>query len=580
MSTQPLIRDPRTTAALETLVRSYDRDAGRYRQLIRELMRSDLPSYRANAVEILKADTESSGAHYLVSLLVSRDLLYEVLCDPSLSGERAMAVARMAVRVDPMADVALARRLADAASSESEAPVSDAAGRLMKILAEISDGARILPSLMRLLRTANPSLRSKAVLMIGRANRNAQWVKNRLAEPDARVRANAVQALWGVSTEEARQLLRFAVNDSNNRVAANALVGLYWLGDCSVIPDIVSMTGHSSGIFRSSAAWVIGETGDPRFLEVLGRMLADSSAAVRKRAFAAVGQIKAAVAQIAQSPQWRVSGYFPPADPQKGQRRVRVAVAPNGGRELLAVLPTQFILSEGGQPVWSYKVTEKPDPEAMSVIFVFARDRGPNTSVWSAAALKCLEWKRPSDLWCAVPYFAEDDPDADSCSDLPMPPFTANPELAAAPFLNTAKRTECSDIWTALGRAVRPDGRPVRGKRHLLVLAPVEVGRAAEHDLISAVLSSRTSVQVVSAVPNQALADFCRHTEGTFHLAATDSAIEEFVSRAYLNLLARYEIRYSIAVPDAANLRIRVHAPEGWGETSVAVPAAVNPSSP
>ena len=35
----------------------------------------------------------------------------------------------------------------------------------------------------------------------------------------------------GVDTPEARTLLNFAASDANNRVAGNALLGMYHLGD-------------------------------------------------------------------------------------------------------------------------------------------------------------------------------------------------------------------------------------------------------------------------------------------------------------------------------------------------------------
>ena len=111
----------------------------------------------------------------------------------------------------------------------------------------ISDGARIFPFVVRLLRHANPHIRSKAVLMIGRGNHSPRWVRERLADTDPRIRANAAEALWGVETAEARELLQSLVHDSNNRVAGNAILGLYRLGDYSMIPEIAAMARHEFG---------------------------------------------------------------------------------------------------------------------------------------------------------------------------------------------------------------------------------------------------------------------------------------------------------------------------------------------
>ena len=173
-----------------------------------------------------------------------------------------------------MVDVALARSLADSAVGDGAVHVADPA-RLMDILCEIADASRIMPSLMRLMRHPNPYLRSKAVKMIGRGSRSTKWVMGRLSESDPRVRANAIESLWGVDTPEARTLLKFAASDANNRVVGNALLGLYHLGEASVLADVINLAAHESALFRASAAWVMGETGDPRFTDALRRLISE-----------------------------------------------------------------------------------------------------------------------------------------------------------------------------------------------------------------------------------------------------------------------------------------------------------------
>jgi len=49
-------------------------------------------------------------------------------------------------------------------------------------------------------------IRSKVALVIGRVSHNGKWAESRLADPDARVRANAVESMWDVDTAEARAL--------------------------------------------------------------------------------------------------------------------------------------------------------------------------------------------------------------------------------------------------------------------------------------------------------------------------------------------------------------------------------------
>ena len=562
------------SAALFALVRDFDRDAAGHRKRIGEILHYQPESFYATTIEILKRDTDSRAVQCLVTLLVSHNLVFRALCDPALNRERAVALAHYAVRIDPLLDTSLARQLASATSDAPDTVEMAMAERLMEILDDVSDGKRILPSLMRMLRNDNPYLRSKAVLMIGRSNRSLSWIRRRLSEPDTRVRANAVEALWGMEGAEAREMLEIAARDTNNRVAGNGLLGLYWMGEAAALPELVKMAAHPSPQSRRTAAWVMGRAGDPRFSEIVGRMLSDSHGQVRKNAFAAVGQIRAAGARVSQTGQWPVAGSCGPIDPRTGQRTLSVAVVSGDGRENPTVLPAQFLLSENGRPVWSYRGVESPAPEGMSVIFLFPRSLDDTGQAWNQGALKCLNWKRNIDLWCAVPYSAVEDTSADDYANLELPSFIANSSQAGLAFQQTPRRAECTGFWTAVYRAVQPGNTPVRGKRHMIVLAPSEVGDLGDDGLVAAVHASRTSIQVISATPNTTLQDFCRRTSGQFHLVEDAASIAERISMAYLTLLARYEIRYQPVCPDAVALKLRVHTPLGWGETTVALPAS------
>jgi hypothetical protein len=572
VSSIPVTGSPYSSASLIALVRDFERDANTHRKLIQEIQQYQPESFYSTTIQILRKGMDSPGAKFLISLLVARRLLFRALCDRALDREQALALARHAIHVDPAADAALAHQLADSAGAGPDFSSRGEAGRLMEILSEISGGPRLLPSLMRILRIANPYLRSKAVLMIGRGNRSVKWARSRLSESDPRIRANAVEALWSTDTEEARELLEFASHDSNNRVAGNAVLGLYRMGEVSTLTELVKMAAHSSVSFRTTAAWVMGETGDPRFSEILARMLADSAKAVRTKAFVAVGTVRTAVAQVSRADQWRVVGLCRPQDPRTGRRRIQVTTVTAEGSETPRVLPVQFILSEDGQPVWSYEVVEKPASEPLSVVFLLPRGGTHDRAPWNRGALRCLSLKRPIDLWSAVPYFSPRNLPTEIYPNQEMPVFTANPIVVAAAFQQIPKACDCSLFWDAVERSIQPGNVPLRGQRHLIVLAPAEIGEPAADSLIAAVHASRTSVRVVSTGPNPALQEFCSRTGGYFLPAKNEpNAIEDCVSLAYLNLLSRYEIRYQPVCPDAASLKIRVHTPEGWGETAVAL---------
>ncbi len=561
---------------LGNLVRSFEADPSTSRDRIRDLLDNDRERFYGTSIEILKTSGDCRGAHYLVALFVSSGLLLRALYDPALSREDALSLARAAKRVDPLVDVMLARSLADSAMRSGAVQVADPS-RLMDILCEIADAGRIMPSLMRMMRHPNSHLRSKAVKLIGRGSLSARWVMGRLSESDPRIRANAVESLWGVDTPEARTLLSFAANDGDNRVAGNALLGLYYLGATSALADVMKLAGAESTPFRSSAAWVMGEAGDPRFTESLRRMISDPDAVVRKRAFAALARIKTANAQPPVGERWHVAGRMLAGQSVKGLRRLFLAVAGEDMRGQPRVAPLQFLLSEGAQYITSYKVTEKPLPESMSVVFVIPRSREAADGAFFQGVLNCLRWKRPSDLWSLLPYIETGDGEAPEPREPEPPPFTSSADALAVALSETPKRMECTDLWTAIWRATNQDGGQSRGQRHIIVFSSAEEGRIAGHGLIESLQGGRVPIQVICSGPNQHLAELCWRTQVMQRNCALEE-LGEMIEQAYLNLLARYEIAYQPVATTPTNVKVHLQTPVGWGETLI--PAGRQPEEP
>ena len=524
-----------------------------------------------SSIEILKTQSETRGAQYLVALLLANDYVLRVLCDASLSREQAIAVGRAAVRLDSMADIKLARRLAEGAETGVDLVSPAEAVRLLEVLGDISPGTRLLPSLVRLLRHNDPNLRSKVVLLVGRANKSARWTSQCLSDPDSRIRANAVEGLWGVDSDSARKLLQNAASDWNNRVAGNALLGLYRLGDSSTIPEILGMAGHESVLFRSTAAWVMGESEDPRFLENLAAMLREPSAVVRKRAFSALRKIKAGV-QTSRAVQWLLAGRFPAHEQQKAIRRLLLTVACDAGKQPPSILPTHFILSENGRPVNKYKVVDRAVPETQAVVFVFAKDSELVDRPGRKGAQLCLQWKRASDFWACL-YYLHEDPDGLENQHVQNEPpsYQSNTEAAEADLLRVPPKVDCADVWHTLGRIIYTENSNIRGKRHIILVNP-SPSHGSPNPELAAALASRATLQVISAVPDPTLEALCARVQGSFEVAKGEEQIPELVAGAYLRLMSRYEITWRPVYVDANEIRVKVHHAMGSGEILIPVP--------
>jgi acylphosphatase len=253
-----------------------------------------------------------------------------------------------------------------------------------------------------------------------------------------------------------------------------------------------------------------------------------------------------------------------------GLRRVTVAIAGDDMREQPKVAPLQFLLSEGGQYITSYKITGKPQPESMSVVFVIPRSREAAGGAFLAGVRNCLKWKRPGDLWSVLPYVETGDGEPPPPRDPEPLEFTADPGALAAVLDDPPKRMNCTDLWTAVWCATKRDAGQSPGKRHVIIFSSAEEGRVAGHGLISNRQAGRIPVQVIASGPNAQLQEFCKRTHTWFRNGAEQELVE-LIEQAYLQLLAQYEIAYQPVAANAPVLKVRVQTPAGWGETLIDV---------
>ena len=557
-------REVEGKAKLLGLMKEFDPNDDQRCWRVRDLLATNPRGFYAGAQEVLASPDDTPATRFLVILLSESDLFIRSLCDPAIPRDRAVAIARRAAKRDPMIDVMLARYLTDRVDSISPTYCPVEFHRMLGVLSEIADGVRILPFLMTLARQNNPALHSKAVLLIGRVTRNVKWAQTRLAEPDHRVRANTIEALWGVDTPDIRELLRSAIQDTDNRVAGNALLGLYRLGDPSTIPELFQMAVHESPRFRATAAWVMGEAGDPRFVKALGRMLGESNALVRTRAFSALGRVKAAaVIRARPNGDWVVTADFGDTSFSPTERRLFLQVRSVTGGEIAPIPGTQVTITEDSEPVVEYSLEDRGVLEQKSLIFLFPWSENPSDDPWRQALRRCYAWRRFGDF-LSVLYYGTVTPDQEPLRFV-LPPAPDDP---AAP-LQPPPRAECPEFKTMLRRAVAGDHVAAHGKRHIIVVnlseAPAE--RTGYEQLLSAVKQSRAVVHVASTSAHADLENVSQWSEGHFRVAPETKKLRETVLQLYLELTARYSAVYKPVVTAPGAVTVSVCAPTGVAET-------------
>ena len=281
-------------AVLAWLARIPAEDSFRCRLAVHDCATEDPIQFCAGALQILRDEPENPIRSYLIEHLLRNGALIVPLSDPlSFGRRRAIELGQALAAVDTLLDEKILERIGDGTSSDFGGLNGLAAERALEIFTAISDGVRLEGKLTRLLEHPNPRIRSKAGLLLSRKKRDPEWAGQYTAlEADPRLRANIIEGLWGVDTEDARTLLWDAVGDANNRVVANGVLGLYRLGEHSVTTLLRRLASHPSPDFRAAGAWVIGEARDPLFLDVLTALVRDTSGRVRRNALRAMTRIQ------------------------------------------------------------------------------------------------------------------------------------------------------------------------------------------------------------------------------------------------------------------------------------------------
>ena len=554
---------------LRELVRNFDQ-AGQSGRLIREVAEADWDSFYATAIGILNEEDdgeENRGRRNLVAVILGRGLLLDALCDQRLTRDGATTLVRLARDIDPLTDTYLARALAE--TSPELGSRSGQIIRLMEILEGISKHGRIPDTFRHILRSEDRHLKSKAVLMLGRSDAGGRWLLKRLGEQDPRIRANAVEALWGVDNAQVRDLLKIAMQDLDNRVAGNALLALYQLGDASAIPNILKMGRDKLPPFRQTAAWVMERTADPRFSEMLGRMLGDPEVRVRGRAFTALARVRSAAAEARRGTQWLLGADV--TNEPDGIRRVALeVVAPGGARP--AVAGTQIILAEDGRNVTDYEFQEVTHPPRMAVAFILPESSsGHGQSAWNAAALRALEWKPAGDRWTVLPYLTSPSTGGTRVRlETVSTQFAASLDDARAQFDDSRERVYYANAWGALARTEEPGFWPRKAARRLIV-----VNASASGPVASVIREQQgpaeagVCIQAISLAHNSALEEVCHSTHGSYVIARDEVEAGGLVERACANLAARYAVSYHPLVAEPESLAVRIYGSGGWGEAQL-----------
>lgn len=271
---------------LNDLVNAFATNPVLARRAMRELLSRAPGKFYTSALNILKSGKHGPGSDYLNSLMLENDLLLTALADPhAFHISAAVALAKNLYRMDPQLDARLLKQILKDNALDGETYDQDALERVLEVVDAVSDCKRLVPILMKLQRHPEPRIRSKVALLLVRAHRNADWLAQQLANEDPRVRANAIEGLLDTRPGEKEiGMLWDAAKDAHHRVASTALLVLIKNGHSEAAEQLSLMASSRVELTRAAAAWAMGMTADPSWLETLQKMARTDSGLAKRMA--------------------------------------------------------------------------------------------------------------------------------------------------------------------------------------------------------------------------------------------------------------------------------------------------------
>jgi HEAT repeat protein len=214
------------------------------------------------------------------------------ICDPDLYPlSEAIEHARTGAEASPGFEIDIVRYLQSQCRSERVSlPIVfrglDVLGGMLG--SGTPNESRLIALLRPFLRSDNPRIASKCVLVLGRQSCSTKWLNDIMGELDGRMRANLIESLWKRKEPEIEMVLRKALLDPHPRVAANAVHGLFLLGDEAWAEGLRRLMGSHDPAFRISGIWVLKSSGAPDAPEKIKRLIRDEDPRVRRAAFDAI----------------------------------------------------------------------------------------------------------------------------------------------------------------------------------------------------------------------------------------------------------------------------------------------------
>ena len=226
-------------------------------QRLRALKTADFPSFVKTGSTLLQSGKDSRLARLILHLICENDASLDSLLfdNDGLDASTAGSIAILAAKVDPKLQTRWLNELKEEIENGDLEAKADKVIRRLEVLALCADPIRLAPTLSLLCSYADPRIRSKAVLLSTQLSAGTR-IPSAIGDSNERVRANAIEAIWGRRDKQALEVFQAGITATNHRIAGNSLLGLHLAGQLSCIRGIYDMAEDEDPLRSAAGVWV------------------------------------------------------------------------------------------------------------------------------------------------------------------------------------------------------------------------------------------------------------------------------------------------------------------------------------
>lgn len=455
-----------------TVLREFEENPVRAGRELRSALRADCSAFLAALLSETVFAGNDRGFRFAINLLVSSDMVIPAIAMPSsTSFVQALRLTRYMLEIDGNFLNALLTGLMTRQDLDDPACTV----RVLDLISECATHLANWRSLLRIHADGDDEIKARCAALLARYRFRDEAGIERFRRSEPRIRANIIQTLWGVSQDQANEILEVAIQDEDNRVAGNACLALYNSGDTRALVHLAEMLSSPEPRKRITGAWVIGECRDGRFAGRLLEALRGDLPALRKRSIASLAKLEAipasGVSGISGPNDLDLCFISAPANPVDAdtQRQagfeIWLHVAGPGGESVPHLRPVDFFVWSGAQPsrageefLLDYTVEESAQTPAAALRIVY-----PAGSERFECALAATLAQKPAEQCWAMSVYGKT-----SAKSAPVSDSNFETDAAALAALLESGPVLSSDPMEAVKKALVRES--ARDQQHLVLL--------------------------------------------------------------------------------------------------------------